>query len=824
MLHRIIILGMLNSLFFMKNLTLHLTISILFCLMGLSIQGQLYPVRGQLLDTKDKSPIPFSAIKVGNSGCLSDDNGNFKFMLPEGKHTLVISAMDYQKFEKVIDVKSEGLDLGTIWLTQTEKEVGPVLVFSASKFQQKIEEVTVSMEVIQPKLFQQKNITSLEDGLQQAPGVAIVDDEPQIRSGSGYSFGAGSRVQVLIDDIPILSGDAGKASWAFLPLENISQLEIIKGASSVLYGSSALSGVIHFRTAYATGQDKTMFQTWMGAYQNPKGDQKYWKGFGKKSGYYFTHSEKRGRWSWLLATTMQGDDGHMGPQKDSLGNLRGYDQNPFTVDRYDAENRSRINFQSRYSFEKIPGLHAGLNMILAHSESNSTMIWENTGNGLFSAYDGSTTFSHQILSAIDPYIEYNNKKGGRHSLKNRWQSLDNNNDNGQGNFSDVYYSEYQYQQDWESWGIPNLKTTVGLVNNITEGRGQLFTGGNANGENHARNQAAYLQLDGKWRKKLFYSVGCRYEQFQINEKREGKPVFRMGLNYNLGRATYIRGSFGQGYRFPSIAEKFVVTSLGAIKIFANPDIQSETSDNMEIGIKQGFKINTFAGFVDVAVFQQRFDNFIEFTFGQWDPQPGLNNMLGIGFKSLNTGKAQVRGAELSVMGTGQINEKTTIDILGGYTYTQPITKTPDYQYAKADSVNVFYNANLAIPSYTSTSSNTDNQILKYRMQHLIRFDVSVKRGSWSLGNSWRYNSHMQNIDVAFQQLESQFPNLFNPGIIPWRESHTKGDYICDLRLGYEWKKQRLSLVMNNVLNRIYSMRPLAIEEPRSLFIQYSIQL
>jgi hypothetical protein len=83
---------------------------------------------------------------------------------------------------------------------------------------------------------------------------------------------------------------------------------------------------------------------------------------------------------------------------------------------------------------------------------------------------------------------------------------------------------------------------------------------------------------------------------------------------------------------------------------------------------------------------------------------------------------------------------------------------------------------------------------------------------------------MQNIDVAFEQLESQFPNLFNPGIIPWRETHTKGDYVCDLRLGYEWKKHRLSLVMNNVLNRAYSMRPLAIEEPRSLFIQYSIQL
>jgi outer membrane receptor protein involved in Fe transport len=51
--------------------------------------------------------------------------------------------------------------------------------------------------------------------------------------------------------------------------------------------------------------------------------------------------------------------------------------------------------------------------------------------------------------------------------------------------------------------------------------------------------------------------------------------------------------------------------------FANPDLIAETSYNAEVGIKQGFRIGQFLGFVDVAVFQQEYDNFIEFTFGQW---------------------------------------------------------------------------------------------------------------------------------------------------------------------------------------------------------------
>jgi outer membrane receptor protein involved in Fe transport len=60
------------------------------------------------------------------------------------------------------------------------------------------------------------------------PGVVIVDEEPQIRAGSGFSYGAGSRVQVLVDNVPILSGDIGRPNWSFLPIENLEQVEVIK--------------------------------------------------------------------------------------------------------------------------------------------------------------------------------------------------------------------------------------------------------------------------------------------------------------------------------------------------------------------------------------------------------------------------------------------------------------------------------------------------------------------------------------------------------------------------------------------------------------------
>jgi outer membrane receptor protein involved in Fe transport len=42
----------------------------------------------------------------------------------------------------------------------------------------------------------------------------------------------------------MVSPDVGDIKWNAIPLEQCSQIEVIKGASSVLYGSGALNGTI----------------------------------------------------------------------------------------------------------------------------------------------------------------------------------------------------------------------------------------------------------------------------------------------------------------------------------------------------------------------------------------------------------------------------------------------------------------------------------------------------------------------------------------------------------------------------------------------------
>ena len=65
--------------------------------------------------------------------------------------------------------------------------------------------------------------------LEKTSGISILDGQPSIRGGSGFSYGVGSRVLMLVDDLPMISADAGDIKWNYMPVENLNQIEVIKG-------------------------------------------------------------------------------------------------------------------------------------------------------------------------------------------------------------------------------------------------------------------------------------------------------------------------------------------------------------------------------------------------------------------------------------------------------------------------------------------------------------------------------------------------------------------------------------------------------------------
>ena len=253
-------------------------------------------IKGKIIDSKSKETlIGVNVVLTDNTGVASDIDGNYEIKVAEGTHNITFRFIGYTSQIKTISAKAgETIPLNiTLEPAVTQLEV---VVVSAGKFEQKYEDVTVSMDVVKPYLAENKNATSMDKVVQQAPGVQIVDNEVQIRGGSGYSFGAGSRVQILLDDMPLLSGDAGRPNWSGLPIENLEQIEVIKGASSVLYGSAALSGVINIRTAYPKDEPKTKINVYQGMYDNPKRKHAIWWDYKGTNPIYtgmnFFHSRK----------------------------------------------------------------------------------------------------------------------------------------------------------------------------------------------------------------------------------------------------------------------------------------------------------------------------------------------------------------------------------------------------------------------------------------------------------------------------------------------------------------------------------------------------
>jgi iron complex outermembrane receptor protein len=263
-----------------------------------------------------------------------------------------------------------------------------------------------------------------------------------------------------------------------------------------------------------------------------------------------------------------------------------------------------------------------------------------------------------------------------------------------------------------------------------------------------------------------------------------------------------------------MAEQLTDTRVGIISVFPNPDILPEEGWSAELGVKQGVEIGSrWRGFVDLAAFIMRYDNMIEFSFNRWRNQPG-GVFANSGFKSVNIGPTQITGAELTFTGQGKINE-LEMRILAGYTYMTPIALNPNEPYALA------FGGNTPEPTvpvdFVSTSSNPENNILKYRYRHLAKADVQADYRQFGFGVSVRYNDFMQNIDALF---EDPLFNLFVPGIKTARETLNKGDFFIDLRASAQINKTiRLSFIVDNLLNREFMPRPAAIGAPRRFTLQ-----
>ena len=87
---------------------------------------------------------------------------------------------------------------------------------------------------------------------------------------------------------------------------------------------------------------------------------------------------------------------------------------------------------------------------------------------------------------------------------------------------------------------------------------------------------------------------------------DSRPVFNFGVNWRASDALSLRASWAQGFRVPNLMERYIPTSMGGGQVRANPDLDPETSDNFEVGLRW----LTNKAKLDLAAFYSKADDYI----------------------------------------------------------------------------------------------------------------------------------------------------------------------------------------------------------------------
>jgi len=795
---------------------LHLVIFLFASAIALNAQNY-GTFRGTVKDKSTLEPLIGASVilRLDRSfGTAADINGQFSLQLQRGTYTFLITYTGMKSDTISLRIEPGQTVERHILLEPFVSQLQGVEI-KVGKFDKPIEEMTVSMEVIKAGLIESKNTQNVQTILDYVPGLNILDSEPQIRGGSGFTFGVGSKVAVLVDDMPMLSGDAGRPYWDFVPVENIEQIEVIKGASSVLSGTSAVSGAIHIRTAMPGIEPMTKITAFAGGYTSP-GDrsQKWWDDYPYIAGANFLHTRKIKNLDLVLGGNLYFDHGYIGaPRADSTV----YDQSHNFDDRQMATQRARLNFNLRKRSAKYQGLNYGINGNIMYQHAPMNLAWLNDTSGFFRGYPGAVFLQDQFICNIDPYVNYYSKVGFKHSLKARILYNNNHQSNNQDLRSTFIFTDYNFRRDYNF--LQGLEFIGGLSTQYSFVNATMYAGDSLD-INRFLNVSGYGQIENNFFNTLTLSIGLRLEYYNMNgHESDIQPVLRAGMNLKVFKETYVRISYGQGYRFPTIAERYISTNVGAFGVFENPDLKPERSWNAEVGVKQGFKFFNYFGYLDVALFQQEYRNTVEYLFGFWDPE--FTTVGGAGFKFLNTGHSRVIGADISVSGAAHLAEQSTLRTIFGYNYIMPVTLDPDYVYA-TDIWGREY-------SYKTTSVEPTGNILKYRFLHTFKGDIELEVHSFSLGFSAKYFSKIMNLDKAIEEFEKstlQAGGSVQPILyMTYFENNNNGQWIFDIRASYRINDHhQVSVLSNNFTNNIYSLRPLKAEPMRSVMVQYVLKI
>jgi outer membrane receptor for ferrienterochelin and colicins len=694
---------------------------ILFSLFVSIISAQKGEVYGHVTDENGQSIIGAN-ITIENTllGTATDSKGIYRIInLPTGNYKISASVIGYAiASSEIIGINKNKTEIN-FQLEPTSYQYDQ-LIITANKYSQDLREVAASAYVIDSKIFSEKGYQKIDDAFRYVPGVTMTLDQISIRGSSGYSRGAGTRVLVALDGIPIYTPDTGEIIWELIPISEIERVEILKGASSSLYGSSAIGGVINIISKEITSNPVSYFKIHGGLYDNPSFNDWQWTentlSYNSQS---FSHSRSMGKLN-LSASVSRLED--------------------MSYRKNDNQLRYSAFLKANYHFSESTSLSF---MGTGYTRKRKTFInWKDLQNALI-----------PIDSDLGDLI-----KSDRTILGMNFNHILND------NFSitfipSVYISYWSDQTESNNKSSSRLYRSEIRANYSISSKANLISGtefqyndvaSNIFGDRHANVIGLFSQLDYNIIDPLNLSFGIRYDNSKLTElDGENSISPKFGINYKLDDNTYLRASFGKGFRAPSLAEAFTSTTISGLTVKPNPILKSETSYSFEVGLNHNF-YNTVS--FDFAVFNNEYFDMIEIDFDPFNGEAFFNNLT----------RARIQGFDLS-----------TVTSL----FSQNLSFNLSYTYLWARDIN-------------------EDVALKYRPRHTAIAGVNFKHDIIELGIDFRYLSRVEKID----------DELVDLGTVPDGDKRVE-IYVLDTRIGASLFTYnipcRLFLNANNLLNYNY---------------------
>ncbi len=645
-------------------------------------------IQGTVQDAETEQNLSGATIRIEGTayGAIADKSGRFTINItnPSPLIVLIASMVGYETQKRTIELTNGNADVN-IRLRSQPLQTGEVVV-SANKRVQAVQEVPISMSVIDRRQLDARGAISLERALEYVPGLEINQDNVSIRGTSGFSFGIGSRAALLLDGFPLLAGDNGDMKFDALPMFNIDRIEVVKGAGSALYGSGALGGVVNLITEQPRDKADIRFRAFTGFYTQPRHEQWVFSDdLQYRSGVNASFSQKIGKLGFLASGAYYNDMGY-----------RYYD------DRYILNFFGKLNYDlsSRTSLSLLinGSLDDKADWVYWNSLDSATRPPTGTDTQIRIKSDKFSSFAvlNHILNSkffvtarTGFYLtEYNNTLPKTDIEHRQSQAI---------TFNTEIQSNYNLNEiSALTFGINSSNT---IVESITYG-------------NQIQNiYAAFIQTELKATSNIITTLGIRadYENFMDKSNNSNisdgmlvfSPKFGMAFNYSYG--LHIRASAGGGFRAPAIAERFSSVAFQGFEVLPNPDLKSERSWSYEIGANYKLNVGGTPIYLDLAVFQNDLYELIE---------PSFVSPTEARIQFINVTRAQIRGAEIGIKSfvAGLFGIETS------YMYMEP-------------------------------RDLSDNSVLNYRSEHIWYNRLLLPLGDFEIQADYRYKSRVNNIDV-----------------------------------------------------------------------------